>query len=321
MVSGPRLTPRARVRSLLAPTGRLRAAPLFAPLIHVLAAKVESLDIVECLMNPTKLAKGLQGLHQALGTDAITCACDATIEIEALGATMDWSVYPPRVVAPPPLDGLDPDAIAERVARAPRIAAAGEAMRRLAVTCPGEPALVAALAGPASLSVQIAEASGHNVIENPIFEVYLETAGRTVLEAARQFLLAGANIVTILEQALPERQSSGFDSWKGVVTPITNLARFHRALPLVLASWTSENLQGLPASIVPCLPPQGPTVEAARRFGIALPAEHVGWHVPHSPCSVLTTDRDVPFETDIPALREACEGIWAQIDALSRHTE
>jgi hypothetical protein len=142
-----------------------------------------------------------------------------------------------------------------------------------------------------------------------------------VLEAARQFLLAGANIVTILEQALPERQSSGFDSWKGVVTPITNLARFHRALPLVLASWTSENLQGLPASIVPCLPPQGPTVEAARRFGIALPAEHVGWHVPHSPCSVLTTDRDVPFETDIPALREACEGIWAQIDALSRHTE
>ena len=60
MVSGARLTPRAQVRSLLGSDGRRGAAPLFVPLMHVLAAKVEALDIGECLTNPTKLAKGLQ---------------------------------------------------------------------------------------------------------------------------------------------------------------------------------------------------------------------------------------------------------------------
>jgi Uroporphyrinogen decarboxylase (URO-D) len=319
MVSRARLTPRAQVRSLLGSGGRRGAAPLFVPLMHVLAAKVEALDIGECLTNPTKLAKGLQALYQALGTDAITCACDGAIEIEALGACTDWSVYPPRVVAPPALEGLDPDVIAKRVAKAPRIAAAGEAIRRLAVTCPGEPVLVAALTGPAALAVQIAAAAGQAATVSAALEAYLETAGRTVLESARQFLLAGANIIMVIEHALPEHQTSSFDGWKSVMTPIANLTRFHRALPMVLATWTSEDLGALPAAIVPCLPLQGSIVEAGRRFGVALPTDNLDWRLPSSPCSVLTTDGEVPFETDIPALRAACEGVRMQIDALSGH--
>jgi Uroporphyrinogen decarboxylase (URO-D) len=317
MVRAPRITPRAQVRSLLGPAGRTGAVPLFVPLVHALAAKVEALGIFEFLTNPTKLAKGLLGMHQALGTDAITCACGAMIEIEALGATMEWSTYPPRVVAPPALQGLDSDAIADRVAKAPRIAAAAEAVRRLAVMCSGEPVLAAALTGPASLASQIAESVGHNASHSAAFESYLETAGRTVLEAVRQFLLAGANMITIVEQGRPERRASGFDSWKGVMMPIANLTRFHRALPMVLATWTPEDLQALPATIVPCLSLQGPIVEAARRFGIALPTDNLDWCLPRSPCSVVTTDGEVPFETDIPALRAACEVVRKQIDALS----
>ena len=102
-----------------------------------------------------------------------------------------------------------------------------------------------------------------------------------------------------------------------MVTPIANLTRFHRALPMVLATWTSEDLGALPATIVPCLPLQGSIVETGRRFGVALPTDNLDWRLPSSPCSVLTTDGEVPFETDIPALRSACEGVRMQIDALS----
>jgi hypothetical protein len=116
---------------------------------------------------------------------------------------------------------------------------------------------------------------------------------------------------------LPEPRTSSFDSWKSVVTPIANLTRFHRALPMVLATWTSEDLGALPATIVPCLPLRGSIVETGRRFGVALPTDNLDWRLPSSPCSVLTTDGEVPLETDIPALRSACEGVRMQIDKLS----
>lgn len=321
MVSGARLTPRAQLRSLLGRAGRRHPVPLFAPLTHALAAKVEALDIGECLTNPTKLAKGLQALHQALATDAITCVCDAAIELEVLGARTDWTSYPPRVVAPPALDGLNSEAIAERVGKALRMAAAVEATRRLAATCPGEPALLAAFTGPASLAVQIAVAEGDAAPKHAAFEAYLETGGRTVLEAARQFLLAGANVIMLLEEVLPERQTSSFDVWRSVINPIANLTRFHRALPIVLASWTSEHLGALPATIVPCLRLGGSTVEAGRSFGVALPTGGLDWQVPRLPCSVLTTDGELPFKTDIPALRDACEGVRMQIRAMGAHPE
>lgn len=320
MVRAPGITPRARVRALLGQTGRHHKTPLFVPVVHALAAKVEAVGLFEFLTNPTKLAKGLQALHQALGTDAITCACGATIEIEALGATVECSVYPPRVVAPPPVQDFDSDTLPERVAKAPRIAAAAEAVRRLAVTSPGEPILVAALAGPASLAIQIAQSLGQNAYHNVAFEAYLETAGRTVLEVARQFLLAGANMITIVERALPERQSSDFDVWKGAVTPMVNLTRFHKALPMVLANWRPEHLGALPATIVPCLSLTSPIVEAAGTFGIALPTDNLDWHLPSLPYSLITTDGEVPFETDIPALRTACEVVRKQIEMLSGST-
>ncbi|MGH8991692.1 MAG: hypothetical protein ACRDZ7_09215, partial [Acidimicrobiia bacterium] len=68
-------TPRARLR-MLARSGRAEPG-IFAPLVLAQAAEIEALDVAEFLANPTKLAKGLTALHQALGTDAVVTTAPA----------------------------------------------------------------------------------------------------------------------------------------------------------------------------------------------------------------------------------------------------
>jgi uroporphyrinogen-III decarboxylase len=297
----------------------LRPAPghlptLFLPLVHALAAKVEALEIREFLRNPTKLAKGLQALYQTLGADGITCACGAGLEIEALGAEMDWSVYPPRVVALPPFVGsLDAARIAELIAQAPRIGAAAEATRRLAAACPGDPTLVVGLTGPACLAAQIARAIDIDPASAPATDVSLmETAGRAVLEAARQFLLAGANVIVLLEANLPSPDTAASESWSDMVTPIANLTRFHKAVPILVGA---VRIGGSPNLILPCFAAaEPPRDHGARAYALALAANSLEWRLTDSTAAVLTTDGEVPVDTDIGALRAACHAIQGAIE-------
>ena len=110
-----------------------------------------------------------------------------------------------------------------------------EATRRLAAACPGDPALVVGLTGPAFLAAQIARAMGVDPATALATDAALmETAGRAVLEVARQFLLAGANVIILLEGNLPTSDTVASDTWSDVVTPIANLTRFHKAVPIMV---------------------------------------------------------------------------------------
>ena len=314
MSTAPWPTPKARVRALLRPAAG-RQPILFLPLAHALAAKIEALEVQEFLRNPTKLAKGLEALYQTLGTDGITCACGAGLEIDALGADMDWSVYPPRVAAAPrALRSLDADGIAELIARAPRVSAATEATRRLAAACPGDPALVVGLTGPAFLAAQIARAIGVDPATALATDAALmETAGRAVLEVARQFLLAGANVIILLEGNLPTSDTVASDTWSDVVTPIANLTRFHKAIPIMVGP---VDVGRLPISILPCFPAEGPAgSRESRTHALALGANSLDWRLTDpGAAAVLTTDGEFPVETDIGALRTACHTVRGAIE-------
>jgi hypothetical protein len=312
-------TPKARAKALLRPAAGLQPA-LFLPLAHALAAKIEALDVEEFLRNPTKLAKGLQALYQALGTDGITCACGAGLEIEALGADMDWSVYPPRVAAASrALRSLDANSIAELIARAPRIGAGVEATRRLAAVCPGDPALVVGLTGPAFLAAQIARAIGVDPATAQATDAALtETAGRAVLEVARQFLLAGANVIILLEGNLPASDAVASDTWRDTVTPIANLTRFHKAVPIMAGP---VDFGRLPTSILPCLAAEAPAGGLnSRPHALALGANSTAWRLTDFAAAVVTTDGDLPMETDIGALRADCQRMRGDIDQAAGGT-
>ena len=137
---------------MLARSGRAQPG-VFAPLVLAQAAEIEALDLADFLANPTKLAKGLTALHQALRTDAVV------------------------TTAPAGTLGSDDEGAADR------LEAAVEATARLAATLPDEPVLVAALTGPATLAGHSGtadlEAVGASVLE--VLKRFLEAGTNLVV--------------------------------------------------------------------------------------------------------------------------------------------
>jgi hypothetical protein len=260
-------TPRARSR-LLARSGRAQPG-LFAPLVLAQAAEIEALPLDGFLTDPTKLAKGLTALHQALGTDAIT----------VFGA------------ADPVADALD---------------AAVEATSRLATTAPGEPILVAALTGPATM----AEQAVAGTLGDPAEALaVLEDVGARLLVMLKRFVEAGVNLVVVVEDALPS--PAALDAWRSVVTPLVNVARFHQAAPvMVVRDATPDALAGVPPSIGLCAP-DGTTIPgpANRVRGLTLAAGPKEWTAPPPGTSLTVTAGVVPGSCRFAEVLEACRRV------------
>ena len=298
----PGSSPRARVR-LLARSGR--ASPgLFAPLVLAQAAEIEALDLGEFLTNPTKLAKGLTALHQALGTDAVVTAGADGLLAEAAGAELDWSSYPPAVVrGQAPGGSLDPG-VAESAAAHPRVEAAVEATARLAATIPGEPALVAALTGPATLAAEVggewfeaAAAQGGAGVD-----AFFEAVGQVALAVTKRFLEAGANLVVLVETAAPAEATR--EAWRSAVTPLANVTRFHQAAPVMVLA---EDWSAAPPSVGVCAPEGIAVPGAANRLrGVALPPEPKEWPDPLPAAPLVLTAGVVPGHCGFAEVLAAC---------------
>ena len=145
----------------------------------------------------------------------------------------------------------------------PRVAAAVEATRRLAVTA-DDAALAVALCGPAGLAAQLGQ--------SPADHAVLETCGAVLLALAKAFLEAGANLLLLVEaEPLP---AASADGWRSAVTPLVNVTRFHQAAAaVVLADPAGAAIA--PRGAVVCLPPShGPGQ------GIALSTDPAAWPAP-----------------------------------------
>lgn len=309
------MTPREKVLRLA--KGRpVDPAPLVLPLAHAVGSRIDALDVREFLTNPTRLAKGLAALHDAIAADGIVCCCAGAMEAEGAGAGVSWTTYPPKVTAHLPR-GTPVDALIERVLRSPRIAAAVEATRRLDATVRGEPALVACVTGPLTLARQLGGPvfdDGARADEAGAWST-LDLAARLGLAVARVFLSAGANLLLLREEdELPAPESAAFVEWKSALPPFANLSRFHQALPLLLPTGFAadgkpgEVLDQLPRSIAVCLPERfcaGALPIHERVAGIALAIDGERRRSPRVGHFVLTTSEISP-DFNIGALRKAC---------------
>jgi uroporphyrinogen-III decarboxylase len=293
-------TPRARAR-LLARSGRAEPG-LFAPLVLAQAAEIEALDLRDFLTNPTKLAKGLAALHQALGTDAITTAGADGLLAEAAGAELDWSSYPPVVVTRPGEVG--------RGESTDRIDAAVEATVRLAATAPGDPVLMAALTGPATLAQEVI-GDGFSGLGEAEATSILEALGELILEVLKRFLEAGTNLVVVVEDWLPPAGIS--EGWRSVITPLVNVARFHQAAPvMVMGEGTPEACTIVPAAMGLCVP-EGTSVTGPpnRIRGATLPTEPKEWAPPPPGTALTLTAGVVPGRCSFAETHEACRRVIA----------
>jgi hypothetical protein len=239
--------PPARSRArLLAKRGQASPA-LVCPLVLTQAAEIEALPRQRFLTDATKLANGLLALHGALGNDVIVTAAADGLAAEA--------------------SGTGP------VTAHPRAAAAIEATRRLAVTA-DDAALAVALCGPARLAAQLGQA--------PADPAVLERCGAVLLELAKAFLQAGANLLLVVEEeGLPAECGDG---WRSAAAPLVNLARFHQAAAAVVLA-DPAGAAAAPRGAVLCLPPSA----AAAGQGIALSADPAAWETPGPGTPLVTT--------------------------------
>jgi hypothetical protein len=255
--------PPARSRArLLARHGRASPA-LVCPLVLAQAAEIEALPVEQFLTDATKLANGLRGLHTAFGNDVIVTASADDLAAAAAG----------DLAAAAAGDLAAAAAGAGSPATHPRVAAAVEATRRLAVTA-DDAALAVALCGPAGLAAQL----GHSRADHAA----LETCGAVLLVLAKAFLEAGANLLLLVEAEPLSAASAG--GWRSAVTPLVNVARFHQAAAaVVLADPAGAAIA--PRGAVVCLPPP----QARPGQGIALSTDPAAWPAPPGGAPLVTS--------------------------------
>jgi hypothetical protein len=283
---------------------------LFAPLVLAQAAEIEAIDLGRFLHDPTKLAKGLTALNEALTLDGITTTAADGLLAEAAGAELDWEAYPPAVTGGPARGGSLPQDVAERAVVHPRVTAAAEATARLAAAAPGEPALVAALTGPYTLARQLGgdwfdgvALSGHESL-GP----FIEAAGAIVLEVAKLFLETGTNLMLLVENAPPPVPAH--EAWRSVLTPVVNVTRFRQAVPVVVISDPAADLSGVPASVGLCAHAGTALAGPANRLkGVALSVNPKEWQSPPPGCPLVTTTGAVPGSVDFAVVLDACR-LW-----------
>lgn len=211
----------------LARRGGADCPPLFAPLARAIASQIEAISPLEMVADPTRLAKGIGELRRAAGIDVLVTASPCLMEAQALGAEIDCSQWPPRLVAG------NSDAVGTHddfevcFDAGELLAAAIEATERLAPQTPDDVAIVAALTGPATLLGQLFEGPTYSVAQQ-------EYVAAAVAALVRRLGQAGADAIVFVETVSP------FDEWENLYGTVGNTAKFLKK-PMIIAGATGAN--------------------------------------------------------------------------------
>jgi hypothetical protein len=311
--------------------------PLLLPIVFSLGARIENVSLRAFLGNPTKITNAMRQLARPLGADGITCYCDSFLETEALGATLQWgnNDEPAQLVWPGhprpgdvPLGLPSPDEVVKRG----RIPVAIEVIRRLKALVRDELLLTAAISGPLTLAARIVQsASPHASDAVSLPAAAIELASETVTKVSSALVEAGANLLFIREEILPEFTPELGEAWKQSLDPAINIVRFYEALPVLqldsrlsCREYAECALRELAGSVV-CLQPREwscfdkETIATLNSVsvGVAIPAEMFDGKVPLAgeprlrgiwpKPAIITTAGDVPRATEAKSLAKMLE--------------
>lgn len=223
-------TPRAIIKSLL--RGEPPQRPLLMPIIFSLGARLENLPLREFQSNPTKITNALRQIRSVLKVDGVTCYFDPYLEAEALGCKREWLADGSCRLIPPPFSNTDdlrrqltsPDSLADKG----HIQVACQVIQRLKVMLKDEPALISHVTGPFTLATQLL---GGATAEAPLDAV--EFAAEATAAVSKSFLEAGADVVVLREDCLPEFSPETCRWYASLLAPIANVIRFYEALPVL----------------------------------------------------------------------------------------
>lgn len=300
-------SPRRRLRNLVKRRQSI-ALPLFFPLMYAVAAQIEGVDELDLLSNATKLSNSLTALHGITEVDGIVCFKTNHEVSEALGAKIEWDSYPPNAASPAVDVGAVGDSVLQGILRHPRVDSGLEVIRRLTQTIKGDPVLIAVLAGPATLAMELSGSRG-------ISPELMETAGSITTALSRAFCEAGAHLILLKEctSSLPGMDNAR--AWHAALTTVANVAGFFGVLPIILFNRQSDEL-AVAYGKQPVAGLCSDAVEAAQSTAAivhCLDCTPADWQLPEFPCDLLTTALEVPARQDIGELREACLHVREQL--------
>jgi hypothetical protein len=205
--------------------------PLLMPIIFSLGSRLENLPLRDFQSNPTKIANALRQIRSVLKVDGLAGYFDPFLEAEALGCKVNWLPEGLRLV-PPPFSGLDDLrqklASPESVSQKGRIRVVCDVLQRLKTMLKDEPALMVRVTGPFTLAAQLTGSSLEDM--QPAIEA-MEFSAEVTATVAKQFVSAGADVVFITEDSLPQLSAVFCEHWMALLEPVINMIRFYDALP------------------------------------------------------------------------------------------
>jgi hypothetical protein len=223
-------TPRRIAKA--AARGEAPSRPLLAPIIFSFGARLENLPLRDFYSNPTKIVNAARQIRNTLKVDAVTCYFDPFLEAEALGCTRQWDAD--GLCTLTRLELKSADELREKLRPADILANRGnipvtcEVVRRLVVLLKDEPALMVRVTGPFTLTTQLMGNADSSLVRE-----ILEFAAEITASVSKSLVDAGADIVLLVEDSLPEMSSEVCHLWTSLLAPIVNVIRFYEALPVL----------------------------------------------------------------------------------------
>jgi hypothetical protein len=213
--------------------------PLFLPIVFSPGARVENQPLASFLINPTKICNAQRQLRGPLRTDGFSCYFDPFLEVEALGATLQWETADQSPVVRWP-KGTEPGELPEdlcspeEAVNAGRVPVALDVLRRLKAMVRDDSILMAGVTGPLTLAARITQLeAGAAWRTQEIPEPALDLAASVITRISGALVEAGAGLIMIQEEVLPTLSQERCAAWASALEPAINLIRFYEALPVL----------------------------------------------------------------------------------------
>jgi len=228
------------VKALL--QGATPSRPLLMPIIFSLGARLQNVPLPDFLANPTKIVNALRQIRSVLKVDGLACYFDPFLEAVALGCKREWRADGSCTITAPcsPRTNELHQRLANGLSGAGHIPVACDVLRRLRAMLKDDPALMVRVTGPLSLAAMLSGAQ----IENPVSPQprdLVEFAAEAIASVSKSLAEAGADIILLAEDSLPDMSSEICNWYESLLAPIANVIRFYEALPVV--SWRTTSAE------------------------------------------------------------------------------
>ncbi len=301
----------------------------FIPWVGTFAAQLEQIQAEEMLSDPGLLSNSLLNAQKLFGYDAIVPIFDQSLEAEACGCEIEWPEEggTPRVTSHPIADGASVGDIDKReIEKLGRVPIVLDALKRMNILRGRQVAFFAVVTGPLTLASHLMGDGfiGHLEAGSEQATKTLAAAGSVGLKLSRKYCEAGVDAVVMAEPMLATANTAVYKPIAGPMKSIWNVTKFFGVRTLVLSTGCSNE------RIEPVLDLQADGVALGAKVGQERLAQAA---LNRKACygttvqvegdegtigtvgerdgrgHFLTTDWEVPYETDVNAMHRVMAAI------------